>query len=364
MTQKQLLTLEQKRSLPIFFIIARPRSGTTLLRTLFDRHSHVNIPLESPFMLRYYWKYRDVRNWSREKILEFYHDITDENEPAYLNIRKWTINLEQLREDLLAMEGNTSYPELCRVVNASYESLFPKEEIKVVGDKNPIYSNRAEYLLKMFPNARFIHMVRDYRDYLQSMMNAGFVKRIEPIIVHRWRKSLNINFKLQKKYPDRFYYLRYEDLVEDPEKYFGEMCDFLKIPREKQIFDFHKYKEKFLQHYSDDDLNLYHSKLFKPISNKNVGDWKKKLTAEQVAIAELIAGNTAQKAGYKKSLKRIPIKTWLKVQPILLYLFATRIIGTLLRSLPHHPSLQTFIERGPMLGKKYWDTIKKTSAKS
>ena len=132
MDRNQSLTLEQKRNLPIFFIIARPRSGTTLLRTLFDRHSNVIIPLESPFMLRYYWKYRNVKNWTKENILAFYEDITSEDEPDYLNIRKWTIDLEQLKKDLLAMEGEATYAELCRVVNASYQSLFPKGEIKIV----------------------------------------------------------------------------------------------------------------------------------------------------------------------------------------------------------------------------------------
>ncbi|MCF8232712.1 MAG: sulfotransferase [Bacteroidales bacterium] len=356
--KQQQLSLAQKRSLPMFFIIARPRSGTTMLRTLFDRHPNVVIPLESPFMLRYYWKYRNVKVWTREKILDFYNDIADENEPEYLNIRKWTVDLQQLREDLLALEGNTSYTELCKVVNASYESLFPKQEIKLVGDKNPVYSNRAEYLLKMFPDAKFIHMVRDYRDYLQSMLRAGFVKGITPIIAHRWRKSLKLNFKLQRKYPDQFYFVRYEDFVEEPEKYFQKMCDFLEIPYEEQIFDFHNYKEKFLEHYGVEDLELYHSKLFRPISNKNVGDWREQLNKEQVIVAEAVTGKTAEKAGYPRAYKKIPVSIRLKVQPIRIYLFATKMVGETMRKLPHNMKLQKFMERGPMLGKKYWELVK------
>jgi len=359
--QKHSLSLEQKRSLPMFFIIARPRSGTTMLRTLFDRHSNEIIPIESPFMLRFYWKYQPVKSWTREKILEFYNDITNQEEPHSLNILGWTIDLGQLKQDLLALEGNTSYEELCRVVNASYQSLFPKEEIKLVGDKNPVYSPRSGYLLKMFPDAKVIHMVRDYRDYLQSMLRAGFVKGITPIIVHRWRKSLKVNFSLQQKYPGRFYYLRYEDLVEHPEKHFREMCDFLNIPYKKQIFDFHKYRDKFLEHYNQEDLELYHSKLFRPISNKNVGDWKKHLTKEQVEVAEAIAGKAGKKAGYAPSLKKISLLTRLKVQPILFYLFATKLTGDLLRSFPHHKKVRKLIERGPVLGKKYWDLVKKSS---
>lgn len=360
MKQKdQPLTLEEKRNLPIFFITARPRSGTTLLRTLFDRHSNVIIPVESPFMLRFYWKYHKVKDWNQEKILEFYHDITNENEPYYLNIRKWTVDFERLKSDLLAMAGNTTYPELCRVVNASYISLFPKGKIKLVADKNPVYSNRTKYLMKMFPDARFIHMTRDYRDYMQSMLRAGFVKGISPIIAHRWKKSLKINLKLQKKYPERFYFLRYEDLVEQPERYFREMCNFLRIPYENQIFDFHKYKEKFIELYSEEEMNTYHSKLFQPINKKNIGDWKKNLSEEQLLIAEAVTGKTAEKAGYMRTRKKIPLLVRVKLWPVYLYLWATKQVGDLMRTFPHKPEMQKVIERGPVLGKKYWEAVKK-----
>ncbi|HKK66881.1 MAG TPA: sulfotransferase [Bacteroidales bacterium] len=357
--ESNTLTLEEKRNLPIFFITARPRSGTTLLRTMFDRHSNVIIPVESPFMLRFYWKYHTVKEWNREKILEFYNDITNKDEPYYLNITKWTVDFEQLKSDLLAMAGNTNYAELCRVVNASYISLFPKDKIKLVGDKNPVYSSRTKYLMKLFPEARFIHMTRDYRDYMQSMLRAGFVKGIAPIIAYRWKKSLKINLKLQKKYPERFFFVRYEDLVEKPEKTFRQMCEFLGIPYEEQIFDFHKYRERFVELYSEEEMNLYHSKLFKPISSKNVGDWKKNLTEEQLLIAEAVTGKTAEKAGYSRSRKNIPLLVKMKLWPVYLYLWATNMVGNLMRQFPYKPEMQKVIERGPVLGKKYWEAVKK-----
>lgn len=345
----------------MFLIIARPRSGTTLLRTLFDRHPNVVIPIESPFILRYFWKYHKVKNWTKEKILEFYEDITDDSEPDYLTIERWTIDKEQLKKDLLALEGQTTYSELCKVVNASYQSLFPTEEVKVVGDKNPIYSNRSNYLLKLFPDAKVIHMTRDYRDYLQSMLRAGFVKNIEPIIMHRWKKSWELNTKLERKYPKQFLFVRYEDLVETPEKTFKKMCSFLEIPYTDNIFDFHKYKETALKYYSEEDLELYHSKLFKPINNKNVGDWKKNLTKEQVEVAEAIAGKVGEQAGYVRSLQRISLRTRIKIQPVLFYLWATKTVGNMLRMFPHNKNVRKFIERGPVLGKKYWDNVKEKS---
>lgn len=42
---------------PFIFIVGRPRSGTTLLRTLYDAHPNVNIPPECQFVVNLYGKY-------------------------------------------------------------------------------------------------------------------------------------------------------------------------------------------------------------------------------------------------------------------------------------------------------------------
>lgn len=352
------LTVEQKKSLPIFFITSRPRSGTTMLRSLFDKHPNVIIPLESPFIIRYYWKYLKVTNWTKELILEFFEDVSNENQLGYLTINGWKMDMDQLKADLLALEGKTSYAELCKVVNASYPSFFAKQNVMMVGDKNPTYSNRTKYLMKLYPEAKFIHLVRDYRDYLQSMLKVGFVKSIEPIIVHRWKSSLKLNSSLQKKYPDRFFFMRYEDFVEQPQKHFKDMCNFLGIPNNHdEIFDFQDFREKAVEQYGQDIVDQFHSKLFKPINNANVGDWKKNLTEKQIMIAEAVTGKLGEKVGYKRHCKRIPFKIRLKVLPIFFYLYVTKHVGKILWYKSKNKNMRSMLERGPVLGKKYWNIV-------
>ena len=62
-------------SMPLFFIIGRPRSGTTLLRVLFEAHPHVLIPPESPFIISLYKKYGKVTTWDDRVIREFCEDL-------------------------------------------------------------------------------------------------------------------------------------------------------------------------------------------------------------------------------------------------------------------------------------------------
>ena len=64
---------------PFFFILGRPRSGTTLLKTLFDAHPNVKIPPELPIFLPLYQKFKHVKTWDREHILSFVDHVFQPN---------------------------------------------------------------------------------------------------------------------------------------------------------------------------------------------------------------------------------------------------------------------------------------------
>ena len=63
--------------IPFFFIVGRPRSGTTLLRTLFDAHPNVTIPPECQFIVNLYPKYGKTSNWTESLLLSFHEDLLE-----------------------------------------------------------------------------------------------------------------------------------------------------------------------------------------------------------------------------------------------------------------------------------------------
>jgi hypothetical protein len=106
--------------------------------------------------------------------------------------------------------------------------------------KSPTHSFRIKTLLELFPDARFVHIVRDphvvfpsavnlwkslYRNHgLQTPTFAGLED-------HVFKTFNNLYAKLeegkQRVTPDRFYELRYEDLIADPEGQMGLLYDRL-----------------------------------------------------------------------------------------------------------------------------------------
>jgi len=91
-------------NLPFFFIIGRPRSGTTLLRTLFDAHPNVTIPLECPLIKHLSDKYQHIRLWDAPLLNMLYQDVLKQQK-----FDTWFINKDDLKESLLKHAGHYSF---------------------------------------------------------------------------------------------------------------------------------------------------------------------------------------------------------------------------------------------------------------
>ena len=81
-------------------------------------------------------------------------------------------------------------------------------------EKTPLQEQYITTLIDWFPNARFVHMVRNpYAvDVSNLNRNSGTLRRAIPTM----RRSYEIGIHNARTYPDRVLVVRYEDLVTDP----------------------------------------------------------------------------------------------------------------------------------------------------
>lgn len=285
--------------IPFFFIIGRPRSGTYLLRNLFDAHPHVIIPTECPMIANLYPRYGKVRNWDKRRLDRFIRDVF-----VHRDFQKWSIDREAVKKNIYALEGQHSFQTMIKAVYKSYQSAFPKEEIHLFGDKNPVYSTNTEKILKAFPHAKYIHLTRDYRDNLVSIRKVDFEAPYTPLIAYRWRHSARKLHRLKKRYPANFYSMRYEDLVAAPEKNMKQLCEFLNIKYHPTVFEFYKKQQKAFSHHPEKEVEKYHQSLTNPINTKKIGVWKEKLSEKDIRMADAIVGQYAELTGYTRRYQR------------------------------------------------------------
>src|SRR4051794_2622998 len=139
------------------FVLGCPRSGTTLLQLMLHAHPRIAIPPETRFLMAAY----DAR-----------HDFGDlTREANRLALARWIVTTKKSRFADLGLDGEQVVDEIVAgpptlgsalgIVLRAYSTRFGKVRW---GDKRPGYFQRIPALLRMFPDAQIVQLIRDGRD--------------------------------------------------------------------------------------------------------------------------------------------------------------------------------------------------------
>lgn len=322
--------MEKLDQVPFFFILGRPRSGTTLLRTLFDAHPDVCIPPECKFILDLYPKYGKKTNWTEQDLMEFSDDLVQQ-----WRFNTWKIDLEKLKEDLLKCKGNAPYGRICKMVYFNYKSFFEKDEVLLFGDKNPGYTIYTKRLLKIFPEAKFIQILRDYRDNYVSVKDVDFELPVPSLVSTKWKLFYRSVKKMEIQYPDLFRTVKYEDLVDDPEKEMMALCEFLGIRYHAEMLDFYKKEDEVFKVYPKEFITRYHANLVKQVNKSRSGIWKEKLSQKEIRLVDLAVGRTAEEAGYQREYKGFDWLIWVQAFPGIMLAHILAILTKIVDKFPY-----------------------------
>ncbi len=297
------MNVTEIEKIPFVFIVGRGRSGTTLLQNILDSNEHVLMPIESRLIIYLKQKYFTKTKWTRTDVLAFIDDI-------YLdkNFRtSWNINKELLQERFSSVPlSKLNFNLLCKLIYLSYQSPYEKGALLLLGDKNPIYSVFVKDILEIFPEATFIHLVRDYRDNVLSNVNVIKTESI-PIASHGWVAYNQEIEKVKKKHPTIFLTIRYEDLVAFPEQNIKKICHFLSLEYTPKMLEFNKVIEKKIESEkfkSTKVMTDFHPNLIKPINTNHIKKWEIAFTKKEVELIEYIAGDYGKLYGYETTLPK------------------------------------------------------------
>ncbi len=305
---------EHIEKLPFFFILGRPRSGSTLLATIIDAHPNAILPFESAVIVNLYPKYGHITQWSKTMIEAFYDDLLLNRKFSI-----WPVDNQQLRDNLLKLEGDCTFETMIKAVYLHFKSFFEKSEISIIGDKNPVYCFYGKKILDIFPDAKVIHLARDYRDQILSVRKVNFEASVTSLLAFRWKYAQKKIFQLSVPLGDRYLYLRYEDLVANPDEKVKEIFGFLGLAYDPSVLQFYNKKQKVLEQFTEQEINQFHSSLFHPINNSKVGIWKNQMPEKDILLADHIVGRTAEESNYERRYTHTQLIRYLTAVFWLLY---------------------------------------------
>ena len=178
-----------------------------------------------------------------------------------------------------------------------YRSYAQGQEKSRYGDKTPLYMQHLDVLPRAFPDARYVHIVRDGRDAALSMLamrrkprfNLSRPRRVGDFAC-AWQREIRDaqRFGLAHAYSE----LRYEDLVVEPEARLRDVCDFLGLGFEPGMLQYHRREDPAL--YAD------HPRLAQP-PVRDARSWRKEMHDEDAELFEAIAGDLLTELGYDRA---------------------------------------------------------------
>jgi hypothetical protein len=292
--------MKMEKNIPIFFIICKGRSGSTLLAHMLDTNPNTLIPVENTFLIHLYPKYGQIKNWEESTIDSFIDDL-------YIlrkTLKNWKIDREKLRVELYShLHQNTNYASICQRTYLSFTSIYPKKNILLIGDKNPFYTFCIDEIKEIYPNAKFIHLIRDARANVRSHI-VSFKTNFISFIAFKWLHYINEVEDKKEQYPDSFITVRYEDLIKTPELSLREICQFLEINYNPTSLDFHETINTKLSGYKKYSEGI-HANLKKPIDPTINEKWKTYFNKKQTNIINVICQKHLKRLKYDYEIKPI-----------------------------------------------------------
>ena len=117
---------------------------------------------------------------------------------------------------------------------------YPKDSPAVVGFKEVWLEEFIKPLI-VLPDFYAIQIIRDPRAVIASKKKSATGGYPLLFLIRQWRKG--VAYSIINQGNKRYLQIKFENLIENPEKIFLQLCDFLQIDYSNDLVDFSKFKD-------------------------------------------------------------------------------------------------------------------------
>lgn len=316
--------MKERNTLPMVFVSGMFRSGTTLMARMLNSHPDIAFasdpfaPLFKCFRNRISEQQFPKTEFDKDAPLDDYYFNPDKLkakravQAATLKIDTGNLNLVEFQKEigrhalpyspaivplLDKLQGNT-FEELlesgCKIIADAYGN----EKSRMIGMKHVWTDEFVPHVLKSFPDAKAIHIVRDPRAICASK-NCSSQKYPWLFLIRQWRKSATFTWmhnRVEFELSNRIMQIRYEDLVSNPEKLIREMCEFIEIDFHPNLTDPTSFVNGDGKPWKQNSLHFEGKQKF---NTESISKWRSSLTAREKQFIEALCCNEMKLFDYQ-----------------------------------------------------------------
>ncbi|MBN2307620.1 MAG: sulfotransferase, partial [Candidatus Hydrogenedentes bacterium] len=207
----------------MLFVISSPRSGSTMLERILESHSMI-LGGPEPHLLT---PLAHLGVWANVDKAPYDHVLAVGAQKLFIE------SLPNKEQDY--WDACRAY---CDTLYGRYLATNPDKSVCL--DKTPAYGLILPFMMKVFPDAKYVvlsrHPVATFASYAKSFFDDDYeaAQNYNPIL-NRYIPAL-AHFVRQGEVSH--IHVRYEDLVSDPEEWVGKIYDYIGVPFERDTIDY------------------------------------------------------------------------------------------------------------------------------
>ncbi|MEW6179834.1 MAG: sulfotransferase [Chloroflexota bacterium] len=277
------------------FITGVQRSGTTLLSAMLAAHSRMSCGPETHFFQRLAGEnidqLIDPKGWP-EKGKNFicsisYSNFTGQSNRRISILEKYQVTEQQIDEFLREQE-----PSISSLLKSVVEPYMQRQGKSRWVEKTPDHLLYLEIIRTTFPNSPIIRILRDPRDVALSLLKVPWGAKTFFEAIEYWKFMDEKSREFFEK-DENSYTLRYEDLIDNPERELRKLCTFIGEDFEYAMLDTSSTGKQV------NSQNVpWKKKVEQPIDKNRAGGWKHELSRELNQYTEAMIGDRLLCYGY------------------------------------------------------------------
>jgi len=273
------------------FIMSSERSGSNLLREMLGMHADLAAP-PPPHM----WRHLTAA-------LPQYGPLTvEQNRRQFVEA---AVSMTQVPKSHLRWKYDLSSETVLNQLNvvtptaviaALYAEYARREEAEGWVCKENNLFDHAFQIRDQLPDAQFLYLCRDGRDVACSMKKVPTHDQHVFYIAGEWKGEQRTCIRVHQEFEQRgiSHLVRYEDLIEDPERELRDICKFLGLEFQERMLYFHESE----QAHKEAKKTEYWENLSKPVMSDNKGKFYDQLTRKEIRLIETVAAKELSLLGY------------------------------------------------------------------
>lgn len=283
--------LRREEDVSPVFIIGSGRSGNTLVRRVLTAGPELYIPPETYVLGQIVRRHlaRPRVSWADLCQLTIGSFATSEDFHMFPKCE-----LRQLFEQLMETPANER--SLARVICEFYEYMMRQAKPSATrwGDKTPLNSSSLPEIDRVFPKAKYVHIMRDGYDVVASYLKMGRYSRPAEA-AKRWVQATDDCHTFAKTNPHRVIEIRYEDMCTDPERITVRLCEFFDLEYSQQMIG-DKVDAEML---GDVNVKPHYANVTKPIGAASIGKGRREMDDRTARELRPILSGQMANLGYE-----------------------------------------------------------------